>query len=328
MTTSPILRPCPLELRHSRDELLTGGRARTDPSHRRIRRGVYADASEWDALTSSERYLARVHAYASIRPGAVFSHESAAALLALPLFGEPRDIHVHDPRRRSSTRYGDVCVHTGRDSRGTLAVGDLRTVDPLDIVVDLARALPPALGLAVADAALFHRLVDDGKNLTERLSERIDPRRRARAEWVCRRADAASESPGESISRAVIEWCGFAPPALQAVFRNEGREDRSDFFWPAARVIGEFDGAIKYDADTASEIRRTIVAEKWREDRLRRHVGTVVRWGWQDAVRAMPLRERLLAAGVPITGRPRPALLSSVANNPRSLPRPARPAYA
>ncbi len=84
----------------------------------RVRAGVYAPRAEWDRLKPWERYLARVHAYALVNPDAVFSHESAAALLGLPLFGEPRDIHTYDLSRKTSNRFGDVFVARQRRRAG------------------------------------------------------------------------------------------------------------------------------------------------------------------------------------------------------------------
>jgi hypothetical protein len=58
-----------------------------------------------------------------------------------------------------------------------------------------------------------------------------------------------AESPGESVSRAVIRWCGFEDPVLQAEFRYEGVTDRTDFLFPSSRTVGESDGWGKYGID-------------------------------------------------------------------------------
>lgn len=89
----------------------------------RIRPAVYTVREQWDLLPEWDRYLLRVHAYATVRGDAMFSHESAAALLGLPFFGHPRDIHVFDSRRTRSLRFGDVAVHTSADPRSALHLG-------------------------------------------------------------------------------------------------------------------------------------------------------------------------------------------------------------
>src|SRR5699024_3997264 len=116
--------------------------------------GVHVDAAGWARLRPEERYLVRVHALALVRPHSVFARESAAALLGLPVFGEPARIHLHDPDAAVSTAFGDVIVHTSRDSREVVAADGLRLLAAEDAVVDLARVLPPAFGLAVTDAAV------------------------------------------------------------------------------------------------------------------------------------------------------------------------------
>src|SRR5690606_15050604 len=111
--SSPILRACPVTL-HIAQEDAAWIRPRSDPTLHRIRHRGYCRASEWPALQPWEGYLVRVHAVAAIRPDAVFSHESAAALLGLPLFGEPRDIHLFDLDAPKTHRVGDVVRHTSQ----------------------------------------------------------------------------------------------------------------------------------------------------------------------------------------------------------------------
>ncbi len=278
-----------------------------------VRHGVHADAAEWSRLTPWDRYLARVHALALVRPHSVFARESAAALLGLPVFGEPRRIHVHDIAATTSTTFGDVVVHTSGDDRGAVEATGLRLVSVEDTVVDLARALPPALGLAVADAALAQDA--SREELVRRNADRIDRRGRRRAAWVLSRADGRSESVGESVSRAVIEWLGLAEPVLQHEFSAEGSRDRADFWWPEVRVVGESDGWGKYGLGDPAASRLALTAEKRREDRLRRQVSGFARWEWRDAIRGAPLGRILRAAGVPAVRRPDHAMLATL---PRS----------
>ena len=60
---------------------------------------------------------------------------------------------------------------------------------------------------------------------------------------------------------------------------DSGSAYRADFAWPGHRVIGEADGLLKY-AD-----RRDLLAEKQREDDLRRAGWVVVRWTWAEITR-------------------------------------------
>jgi very-short-patch-repair endonuclease len=69
-----------------------------------------------------------------------------------------------------------------------------------------------------------------------------------------------------------------------------------DFWWPSARVIGEFDGKGKYLREEYSggrSIADIVIDEKLREDRLRALGATVVRWGWSEAASSARLLARL-----------------------------------
>ncbi|MDQ1124665.1 hypothetical protein [Microbacterium trichothecenolyticum] len=283
----------------------------------RVRAGVYTVRTAWEELPPWGRYLVRVHAFASARPDAVFSHESAASLLGLPVFGHPRAIHIFDGRRSRSVTYGDVTVHTSADTRATCSFAGIRMTAVEDVVIDLARALPPALGVAVADAAVRSFGLDH-RMLLDRAAAQQNTFGVRRAQWVLSRATPLAESPGESISRAVIEWCGFPTPSLQTEHRIDGRVYRSDFCWPERRVIGEIDGWMKYSGTDAAAAAEAVRAEKRREDALRRQGWRIARWDYAGALGVNELRRALLLAGLQPVRRPEAAALACVGRNTRS----------
>ena len=267
----------------------------------RVRPGVHARRRAIAGLSPWERYAVRVHAFLRVRPDAILSHESAAVLHGLPLFGEPRSIHVHDPAGATTHVRGDVRMHASVDPKEHHSIGMLRATSLVETVVDLARVLPPAQALAIADAALSPAQGGGAlavADLRERCTERLNRRGIGGSRWVWARANGRSESPTESVSRAVIEWCGFEAPELQHTFGYEGHRDRADFLFPTGGVIGEADGWGKYQLDDPDEAAKRLTHEKRREDRLRRHGHPIVRWETKDAWRVAPLRDRLLAAGV------------------------------
>jgi hypothetical protein len=61
-----------------------------------------------------------------------------------------------------------------------------------------------------------------------------------------------------------------------SILDDEGVVGRVDFLWRNARVIGEADGALKY------ENRGVLIAERRREQRLRDLGYFVVRWTWEE----------------------------------------------
>ncbi|WP_396644082.1 hypothetical protein [Microbacterium sp.] len=311
------LRASPAALLLASDAPRSGPPLWRDTSLLRVRAGIYTVRTAWEALAPWERYLVRVHAFALARPDAVFSHESAAALLGLPTFGHPRMVHIFDARRSRSVTYGDVTVHTSADRRSIRELVGIRMTAVEDVVIDLARVLPPALGLAVADAALrmFHL---DGEQLLDRSLAQRNGFAVRRLRWTLTHATPLAESPGESISRAVIEWCGFPSPALQVEHRVDGRIFRSDFCWPEEKVIGESDGWLKYSGDDAAAAAETVRAEKRREDALRRAGWRVARWDYAGALGVDLLRHALVSAGLRPVRRPETAALTSAGRNARS----------
>lgn len=285
----------------------------------RIRRGIHAERAAYLALRPWERYAVRVHAFARRHPEAVLSMESAAVIHGLPLFGETRDIHVYAPDLGSSQRFGDVCVHTSVDQREIVRVGGVRVTSMLDTVVDLTRILLPARGLAVVDSAISP--AQGGwlsvPEMRGRAAGQRNARGRARQHWLWDHADGRAESPGESVSRAVIGWCGFEAPDLQHRFQYEGHVDRVDFLFPSNGAIGESDGWGKYDLDDRDAAAALLTDEKRREDRLRRHGHPFARWDLADAWRVTPLRSALTAVGVPRRHPDQPAMLATLRRRDR-----------
>ena len=291
------------------------------PPYVRIRRGVYADAGDVAGLSPWERYAARVHAFALTHPDAILCLESAAVVHGLPRFGETRDIHVYDPFRLSSTRFGDVAVHTSLDVRDVEVVHGNPVTSLHDTVVDLARAVPPAQALAVVDASISPAQggAKTRQELRSVLDRHVSSRGRRRAEWAIDCADPDAESVGESVSRAVIHWCGFEVPEIQRAFAYEGHADRVDFYFPSSRTVGESDGWGKYDLPDPAAAERHLRREKLREDRLRRHGHPFARWDLTDALRVEPLRRALLAASVRIVRPPDRGALATLRFSPRSV---------
>lgn len=293
----------------------------SSPRYIRVRHGVHADAAAVASLRPWQRYALRVHAFALTHPDAILCLESAAVLHGIPLFGEARDIHVYDPDRAASRRFGDVAVHTSADPRSVVMIGAVAVTSLLDTVIDLARVLPPVQSLAVTDAAISPF---QGGNLTvgalaEAAETQVNPRGRRLLRWVMGATDPRAESVGESVSRAVIGWSGFETPDLQAEYAYEGAADRVDFHFPSVRALGESDGWGKYDLGDPAAAERHLRTEKRREDRLRRNGHPFARWDLADAMHVHPLCRALAAASVPIVRAADRAALATIRRAPRAL---------
>ncbi|MFC8680613.1 hypothetical protein ACFT30_03755 [Microbacterium ureisolvens] len=304
----------------SREQAFDVARLDRDGRLHRIRPGAYVEREAWRALRPWERYRLRVFAVARTWKSPVFCLESAAVLQGLPIFGEPTHVHLLSTGGRSWSE-GDVIVHGHVDEKEVAYAAGMRVTALAETAVDLARVLTPAYALAVVDA-VARMLRGRGEVLDISARGRAQANRRGvrQLDWLQERATPLSESVGESVSRAVIEWLGYETPTLQQVFTHEGVTDRSDFYWRRLRIIGESDGYGKYDADGPEAMKAHFVREKKREDRLRRHEGGFARWDWDDTVRFEPLDAKLRAAGLsPARGR-QSLMLRTLARHPRSHP--------
>lgn len=264
----------------------------------RVHRGVYAPALAWQTLPPWDRYLTRVHAVALLMPDAVFALESAAALRGIPLVGEAAEVHVLRGAEGTSRQAERVRVHTCRGGVEVTGEGGILTTGPIETAVALARVRNPALGLSIADATLRAHPDLSPEVLVAHNELAPSSRGRRLARWALHRADPRAETTLESLSRAAIEWLGFAAPELQWLVRGGAAvADRADFAWPDIGAVGEADGLLKYDGRFGDPV-RAVQDEKRREDRIRRRVHGFARWGWADVREPERLGAILDAAGV------------------------------
>lgn len=188
--------------------------------------------------------------------------------------------------------------------RGGLPPNEVADIDELPVTtaartaVDLARRMSFADGVTLTDAVLARRGTEPARLAA--MLER-EPRRRGtvRAREVFEFADGRSESPGESRSRVVMWQHRVPTPELQVpVYDDDGLIGRVDFLWREQRVIGEFDGRVKYSSQLApgGDPAEAVWREKLREDRLRRAGWFVVRWVWADLGTPYALARRILVA--------------------------------
>lgn len=165
--------------------------------------------------------------------------------------------------------------------------------------VDVACAGNFASALAVFDSAL-RRGADQDE--IARILNRGRRRGGPAAKRALAQANPLSANPGESWSRAQIITAGLPVPQLQCEHRINGKTFFTDLEWEDT-VVGEFDGMVKYtkllvDGETAADV---VIAEKLREDLLRREGRAVLRWVWADlrAQTVVPdIRRALIAAGI------------------------------
>lgn len=295
----PILRPTILRAGYSDTEIR---RLRRNGTWTSVRRGSYLPTGEVTPLDRVQRHELLIRSTVPVlRLPAVVSHASAAVLLGIPLWSTHLGlVQVTRPRPANGGKSGSLLCHTAAlTSDEVVEVNGFRVTSPARTIADLARQLPFEQAVVAADGALFRELLN-----AEQLNGAVaaisgSPGSRS-AIRVARFATGLSESVGESRSRVMMYKAGLPEPELQPnVHDANGKAlGRSDYRWHCGRLLGEFDGKIKYGrllkpGESAGDV---VFKEKLREDALRDNGSRVVRWVWAELAQPTELIQRIRRA--------------------------------
>lgn len=264
--------------------------ARLGEDEIRLRRETGALRSVWRGAVhlgpapddELERYRLKIRGAVAVGGnGRVVSHESAAALHGIPLL-RPDMTTVHFTSSKTG-RTGDK-IHIHRDNlpdEQVMSVDNARVTTPARTVADVARLGTFEQAVCCLDSGLRSGITHAEIQAVVASSIKMKGIRQLRQ--ALSMADARSESVGESFSRATMIAVGLPLPDLQVtILDGDGRfVARGDFGWDD-KVIGEFDGKVKYSGQFGTPASETVVDEKRREDAIRRTGRLVVRWTWQD----------------------------------------------
>jgi hypothetical protein len=254
---------------------------------RRVRHGAYTTPEHWDHASATERHRLRCIAVdRSLKGQVVFTHTSALVMHGVAIWGASLDrVHVTRLDGIGRTDAG-VVHHEGRVAEAeTTTAGGLLVTTPGRAVVEHASLTSVESGLVSADSALRRNDLDFDQLARQFMSMEHWPGTR-RVHIVVRLADGRAESAGETRSRYLC-WRHHLPaPELQfEVYDEFGLVGVTDMAWPERKLLGEFDGKIKYGRllKPGQEPGDVVFAEKRREDRLREITGwQMVRLVWSD----------------------------------------------
>jgi hypothetical protein len=255
----------------------------------RLRHGVYADAQ---ALTDADPLAVhRMHVAAAIAAAdepAFAVGPSAAVLHGLPLpYRVPDAVHVVRESRqdlRSLSRPSRHRLQIPPMALTAHAIGpdEATMVDGVPSVTSQLAAITtaPSVGF-FRKVGLFDAVMWQGRVSAAELAAAVDgwPRlgQRSAVLDAVARARPGAQTYLETYSRLVLMGQGIPEPLLQVAFHDaEGLIGFVDMWWPGLRVVGEADGAVKYES------RQVLIDEKRREDRLRALGLPVVRWMISD----------------------------------------------
>jgi len=281
----------------------------------RIRSGLYLPTSDWTSMDADQRYRTRVAAASHVTQlGTQFSHDSAAALWRLPSLGPwPTQIHALGTTSSGSRASTDLRKHQLPGDDNHAEISGIAVTSLARTALDMSATTTFARAVGMVDSALHrpdeqdfrgvHSIAPATPSEILALLEDLMPYYgHAKARKVLAFATGKSGSLRESVSRVQFHSLGLAPPELQVPFYDEdGLIGYVDFYWPELDLIGEFDGIVKYRDKLylrGQLPEDVVIAEKLREDRLRRAVRAFTRWGWAVATDRVLLERRLAEQGL------------------------------
>lgn len=244
----------------------------------RLRRGVVAGSCLCERAAADPAFARELALRALLvtYDDAFAGHESAALVVGLPLLDPPawpialRPGGAWRGGDSSRVRVARLPAHHRAESYGIRHTSVARTV------VDIARSSTFRQAVVVGDAALRRGCSD--AELQTTLAECAQWSDVGKARRALAFFDARSESPLESVSRAIMHEYAVPPPEPQFEITVGGEHYRVDFYWKDQRTIGEADGQAKYSLDPDLTPAQVAWREKLREDALRDAGYGVVRW--------------------------------------------------
>ncbi|MGJ3192183.1 hypothetical protein FQP90_20595 [Paenarthrobacter nitroguajacolicus] len=263
----------------------------------RLRRGCYIRGSTWTEQKPwvRSRQLIAAHAHGTLPTsagGLVYSHTSAARLHGLFLWDVDDRVHVTTGSTASRTSHGkDVVPHArALRSGGVVFLDDMPCTSLEQTVVDCCLMLNYKQSLVLMDHALrMGAAVGEIQQMCASLAGRNGVRTLRRA---LENADARSESPGETLTRELLQRLGIELPELQVEASSSEGHHRLDFAWRKKKVALEFDGKVKYfDYAPTAEV---IYRERQREKALMAQGWTFIRVKWQHLFREQQFKMSVL----------------------------------
>jgi hypothetical protein len=254
----------------------------------RIRNGAYTMTDLWPDDPLLQHVIRSRAAMAKLGDAVVLSHTSGAVLHGLSLW-EPDLSAVHVTRLDGSAghREAGVIHHEGLTLPGDMMIrAGIPVMNPARAALEAASLCNTEGAVVVLDSALHLGLTSaDELASTYALMQSWPGFRRLQV--AVRLADGRAESVGESRSRYLFYLQHLPAPELQFVVRNNFGDvvGTCDFGWPEHRLLGEFDGRVKYERylRPGEKPGDAVFREKRREDLLCEVTGwRMVRLVWAD----------------------------------------------
>lgn len=264
---------------------------------KRVRHGAYVDFGRWGQADEVGRHLLSCHAVLMTHEAPVaLSHVSGAAAHGISLWGaDLARVHVSRLGASAGRKHHDVAYHDGLGMRLTDSNRGFQSLSAAHCALGTATLGSVESGLVAVDSAFHLGLVTEADLQAAYLDMARWPGT-ARLQITLRLASRGAESVGESRARYLFWSQGLPCPQLQYEVRDGPHlVGVTDFAWPEHKLIGEFDGRVKYGrfARPGESPADVVVREKIREDRIREITGwRFIRFSWADLDRPRETGDR------------------------------------
>jgi hypothetical protein len=266
----------------------------------RVRRGAYTFADIWQKADPVGRHKIRARAVMRSLGGKVALSHVTAMIEHGALTWDVNLSRVHVTRLDGAAgrTEKDVVHHEGLCLDDDVVEKDgMLLIRPARAAVEAASLASTESALVTLDSALHLELTDPDELVTTfRAMERWPFTQKVHV--AVGLADGRAESVGESRSRYLCWVHGLPAPVLQFHVHDASGTlvGITDFAWPDERLLGEFDGKVKYGRllKPGEEPGDVVFEEKRREDQLREITRwQMVRLVWADLYRGPATAARI-----------------------------------
>ncbi|WP_183100855.1 type IV toxin-antitoxin system AbiEi family antitoxin domain-containing protein [Nocardioides pelophilus] len=280
----------------TRQEALSAGFAGRDIARNvrtgywvRFRRGSYSFGDEWGALSPVGRHRVRSNAVMrSLGDAVALSHVSGCVRHELEVWGLPLGrVHVTRLDGGPGRIEGDVVHHEGLAlDADVVRLGGHLVLRPERCVLEAGSRANNEVALCLFESGLRHKKYDVDALRRRFVEMQFWPFMR-HLQIPVRMADPRAGSIGESRGNWMFWVLGVPAPIPQfEIFHPNGElAGVTDWAWPERRLLGEFDGRIKYGRllKPGQDPGDVVFEEKVREDLLRELSDcNMIRFIWSD----------------------------------------------